>query len=69
MTALVVPFQPAAPFSFSSRGLSLLELGGERASKRGRNGFFQRLEVAEKHAQTFVAGIGPHDDLGRISQR
>ena len=53
-------------FSLSPRGFSLLQFWGERASKRGQNGFLQLLEVAEKHAQTFVAGVGSHDDFGRI---
>jgi hypothetical protein len=54
--------------SVSAGRLSPFELGHKRASERCPDRFFQSLKVAEEHAQAFVAGVGPHDNLRRMSE-
>ena len=62
------PLLPRATVSRSADRFSPLELGHERASERCPDRFFQSLEVAEEHAQAFVAGVGPHDNLRKMSE-
>jgi hypothetical protein len=54
--------------SVSVDRLSPLELGHRRTSERCPDRFFQSLKVAEEHAQAFVAGVGPHDNLRIMSE-